>query len=532
MPARRAPRRRVSATSSKPPATSPFDDFARGVRSAGVLMHVTSLPSAHGIGDLGPAAFEWVDLLAEHRVRWWQMLPLGPTGYGESPYQPTSSFAGNPMLISPEALVAEKLLDQRDLAAPKAAASGRVDYSAVAPMRRRLLTRAWERFRDVRVRPLRAAFARFHDEHGRAWLDDFCLFAALKRQHAGQAYWDWPEPLRRRAKAALAAARRELAGEVDQVAFEQFLVFRQCQALHAHAAERGVGIIGDVPIFVSPDSADVWSRPELFQLDRDGRPSVVAGVPPDLFSADGQRWGNPHYAWREHERTEFRWWTDRVRHSLTQVDLLRVDHFRGFAAAWEVQASSPNARKGRWVPAPGHALLAALVKALDVPPGQPLPLIAEDLGLITPDVLELRDAFRLPGMKILQFAWSGGASSPDLPHHHTANAVAYTGTHDNDTTLGWYRAAKAVERRHVWAYVDKPAGSDRAAVEELTRLAMASPAKLAVVPVQDLLGLGSEARMNTPGTTGGTNWQWHLGSFAAVRASLKRLKRQAMLYGR
>ena len=408
-----------------------------------MLLHVTSLPSPYGIGDLGPAAFAWVDRLHEAGQRWWQALPLGPTGYGDSPYQCLSSFAGNELLISPDGLIDDGLLRAADCAG-QAFSPTAVEYEKVVPFKVRLLETAWSRF-SAGARPdLRPAYEQFCQAHG-LWLDDYALFRALKARYNGACYLEWPVELVRRTPAALAQARRELANQIELVRFAQFLLSRQAERLEQHAHDRGVRLIGDLPFFVSPDSSDVWANPELFLLGKDHRPTVVAGVPPDYFSADGQLWGNPVYDWDALRRSGYRWCVDRLRALLAQVNVIRLDHFRAFAAAWHVPAEASTARAGQWVRGPGAEFFRAVEKELGT-----LPFIAEDLGLITPDVTALREEFRLPGMRVLQFAFDGKADNPHLPDNYVPNTIVYTGTHDNATTRGWYEALSAPEQQTVW----------------------------------------------------------------------------------
>jgi 4-alpha-glucanotransferase len=480
----------------------PSPSFGPGDRASGILLHVTSLPSPHGIGDLGPSAFAWVDRLARSGQSCWQSLPLGPTGYGDSPYQPLSSFAGNILLISPDGLIADGLLragELETLAFPE----GRVDYPAVTRFKHRLLERAWSRFRAGADGTLRLAFDRFCVDQTH-WLDDYALFRALKTRHGGAHYLDWPEPLVRRDPAALDAARRELADLIDLARFGQFLVAYQGDRLRDYARSRGVYFIGDLPFFVSPDSADVWANPQFFQLDARRRPRALAGVPPDYFSPEGQLWGNPVYDWETLRQAGYRWWIDRLRALLAHVDVVRLDHFRGFAAAWHVPAGASTAREGQWIPGPGADLFRAARAAL----GR-LPLIAEDLGIITPDVRQLRKDLHLPGMKVLQFAFDGNPDNPFLPHTYGPDDVVYTGTHDNDTTRGWYAALPEAQRRAVWSYLGRSPGAEEEVAWELLRLAWSSAATLAMAPLQDVLNLGSEARMNRPGSPEG-NWRWRV----------------------
>jgi 4-alpha-glucanotransferase len=490
--------------------------FALGDRASGILLHVTSLPSPYGIGDLGPSAFAWVDRLARAGQSWWQALPLGPTGYGNSPYQPLSSFAGNILLISPDHLVQDGLLQASELEGASFPA-GAVDFPAVIRFKHGLLECAWSHFQAGARVDLRPAFEQFcHDEAH--WLNDYGLFRALKARHDGAHYLEWPVALVRRDPAALDEARRELADLIDLARFGQFLVYTQGSRLREYAQSRGVRFIGDLPFFVSPDSSDVWSHPEFFQLDDQRRPRFGAGVPPDYFSPTGQLWGNPVYDWDALRRTDYRWWVDRLRALLAHVDLVRLDHFRGFAAAWHVPAGAATAQSGQWLPGPGADLFDATRDEL----GR-LPLIAEDLGLITPDVHRLRDQFHLPGMRVLQFAFDGNPDNPFLPHNYGPDAVVYTGTHDNDTTRGWYESLPEGQRPVVWSYLECSPCEGREIAWELIRLAWSSVATLAMAPLQDLLNLGSEARTNRPGSAEG-NWRWRFTDDMLSELALDRLR--------
>jgi 4-alpha-glucanotransferase len=473
--------------------------FPPGYRASGVLLHVTSLPSPYGIGDLGSAAFSWVDRLHSAGQRWWQVLPLGPTGYGNSPYQPISSFAANPALISPDSLISEGLLKTADCQAELA--SDAVDYNTVIPYKIRLLETAWANFKAGARKDFRVAYDEFHLQQAH-WLHDYALFEALKSKYHGEPYLEWPEEFMQRRGDALAKARRELADQVDQVCFAQFLLFRQTDQLKEYAHSKGVKLIGDLPFFVSPDSSEVWAHPELFLLDERRHPRFVAGVPPDYFSAEGQLWGNPVYNWDALGATGYRWSIDRLRALLAHVDVVRLDHFRGFAAAWHVPAGAPTAQSGQWVPGPGSTFFEALQKDL----GQ-LPFIAEDLGFITPDVYALRDQFQLPGTRILQFAFDGHSDNPYLPNNFVSNTVAYTGTHDNAPTREWYAQLPEYQRQNFWKYLKRAAGASDDAAPSLMNLAWSSTAALAVAALQDLLNLGAESRMNIPGRANG-NWRW------------------------
>jgi 4-alpha-glucanotransferase len=490
-------------------------------RAAGVLLHPTSLPTPFGVGDFGPAAYRWVDALKFARQSRWQVLPLGPTGYGDSPYQSFSSFAGNPTLVSPEALVRDGLLSEAELPANDFPRE-RVDFDRVHSAKAHLLHRAWQHFEAGAAAELSGSFEEFRARKA-VWLDDFALFMALKKAHGGTSWYDWPDELILREPAALARARRELADDVGFEKFCQFLFARQWEALKRHAHAQGVQLIGDLPIFVASDSADVWTHPDLFQLDERRRPRVVAGVPPDYFSATGQLWGNPLYDWDALERTGYAWWIDRVRAVLEQVDVVRLDHFRGFEAYWEVPAGQPTAEVGRWVKGPGASFLQALRDALSG-----LPLIAEDLGVITPEVEALRVRFHLPGMRILQFAFGGAAEERFLPFHYERNTVVYTGTHDNDTTHGWYASLTAKELAFLERYLP---GAGKDVAWSLIRSAWSSVADLSVTPLQDVLNLGTEARMNVPGTASG-NWGWRFTEEQLTPAVLERLGELTETYGR
>jgi 4-alpha-glucanotransferase len=474
--------------------------FPENYRASGLLLHITSLPSPYGIGDVGPAAVKWIDRLSEAGQSWWQALPFGPTGYGDSPYQSLSSFAGNEFLISPDWLIEEELLGESECAPPLFPPAA-VDYAAVITFKRRLLERAWVNFRIVRRPGLRVAFEQFCHEQAH-WLEDYALFRALKRKHNGAWYVDWPSDLVRREPAALYRATRALTNEIRQVCFAQFLLFRQGQRLSRHAQRKGVRLVGDLPFFVSPDSSDVWANPELFLLDEHRRPTFVAGVPPDYFSLQGQLWGNPVYNWDILRQSGYRWCIDRLRSLLRSVDVIRLDHFRGFCAAWHVPAGATTAKSGEWVPGPGTDFFKAVNKELCG-----LPLIAEDLGIITPEVAKLRDDFQIPGTRVLQFAFDGHPDNPYLPENFVPNTVVYTGTHDNPTSREWYEALPAVEREYLWRYLKSPQLQSSAVARELLRVAWSSVAAIAIAPLQDLLNLGAEARINVPGRADG-NWTW------------------------
>jgi 4-alpha-glucanotransferase len=503
-------------------------------RSSGILLHPTSLPGRFGIGDLGPEAYSFADFLVASRQTLWQVLPLGPTGYGDSPYACFSAFAGNTLLISPELLQRDGLLSETDLAeVPERDGEERVDFERAHELKESLLKKAFARFRQATDVGLRASFQAFCQRYAE-WLDDYALFRALKNAHGGVAWNEWEPQFVRRDPRALARAREELHEAVEAQKFYQFLFFKQWFTLKSYCNERGIKLIGDIPIFVAQDSSDVWTNPEQFKLDERGVPIVVAGVPPDYFSATGQLWGNPLYNWERMRADGFRWWIARVASTLQTVDILRIDHFRGFAACWEIPGGDRTAERGRWVEAPGRELFTAIREAL----GR-LPIIAEDLGVITPDVEALRDDFGFPGMRILQFGFGGDPKNHDLPHNYHRNVVVYTGTHDNDTAIGWFeseagagstRDAAQVEREREFCL--KYLRSDGREIHwDFIRAVLASVADTAIVPLQDLLGLGNSARMNLPNSTSG-NWAWRYKRGALTAELSRRLKDLTWLYGR
>lgn len=474
--------------------------FPPEYRASGILLHVTSLPSRYGIGDVGPAAMKWIDLLRDAGQTWWQSLPLGPTGYGNSPYQPLSSFAASEILISPDWLVEDGLLSVADCASPPPSTTA-VNFAEVTSFKRRLLEKAWDAFCSARQLELQHAFEQFCHEQA-AWLDDYALFRALKICHGDVCYWEWPRELVQRVPAALADARRKLKSQIRAICFAQFLLFRQGARTKEYGHANGIRMIGDLPFFVSPDSSDVWANPELFLLDERHRPRFVAGVPPDYFSANGQLWGNPLYDWDKLRETGYRWCIDRLRALLVHVDAVRLDHFRAFSAAWHIPAESATAQSGSWEPGPGEDFFFAVERALGG-----LPLIAEDLGDITTDVYALRDQFHLPGMRVLQFAFDETAENPHRPENYDSNTVVYTGTHDNPPSRCWYEQLSADRRRSVEHYLQSTRGEAADVARQLIRLAWASPASLAIAPLQDVLNLGCEARMNVPGRAD-DNWKW------------------------
>jgi 4-alpha-glucanotransferase len=492
------------------------------------------LPGRFGVGDLGGEAYRFVDFLVAAGQSLWQVLPLGPTGYGNSPYQCFSAFAGNTLLVSPELLVEQGLLAPEELASAPAFPDERVEYGACIEFKNALLGKAFENFKRVNPAGVRTEFEKFK-EASSSWLDDYALYRSLKRERNEVAWTDWEEPLVRRDPSALDEARRRLRVEIEEVKFKQFLFFDQWTRVREYCHDRGILIIGDIPIFVAHDSADVWSHPEQFKLDERGRPTVVAGVPPDYFSRTGQLWGNPIYNWERMKGESFGWWIERARSMLSLVDIIRIDHFRGFAAYWEIPGGDKTAERGQWVYAPGNELFQAIKQELGV-----LPIIAEDLGFITPDVIELRDEFDFPGMRVFQFAFSTDATNKDLPHNYVRNTVVYTGTHDNDTTVGWFRSepsggssvrsAEQIEheRRFCLSYVE----SDGSEINwDFIRAVYASVGDTALVPLQDALGLSSEARMNTPATMSG-NWAWRFRAGALTEELSGRLRHLAELYGR
>lgn len=469
-------------------------------RSSGILLHPTSLPGRYGIGDLGEWAYRFVDWLDERGQSIWQVLPLGPTGYGDSPYQTLSAFAGNPNLISLENLVGDGWLTHDDLSDAPDFPEDRVDYGWVASYHEDKLALAYERFQARGTAEQRQEFEQFQRDNA-DWLEDYVLFNALKKEHDLAPWVEWPQPLALRDSDALTQARERLADAINQQRFRQWVFFKQWYTLKAYANNKGIRLFGDIPIFVAHDSADVWANQGDYYLDETGHPTVIAGVPPDYFSETGQRWGNPLYRWDVMEARGFTWWISRFKSALSVVDYIRIDHFRGFEAYWEIPADEETAVNGEWIPGPGADFFRVIRDALG-----DLPIIAEDLGVITPEVEELRDTFELPGMKVLQFAWSE-PTNPFLPHNHVPNAVVYSGTHDNNTTVGWW--ANEVDddaRRFISEYLHREV-SDPAFT--LIEQGMQSVAHTFIMPMQDVLGLGAESRMNTPGNPAG-NWTWRM----------------------
>ena len=485
-------------------------------RRAGILLHITSLPGGIGNGDLGQEAFRFVDSLVSCGMTVWQTLPVGPTHDDGSPYQCMSAHAGDPLLINLEWLVARGWL--AELPEPRREEAP-VDY------RRACLHQAYQGFLNKGDGYFGHLYQSFVRKHA-SWLADYALYAALRAEMERRPWQAWPQPIRDREPEALLSERERLAEKIGQVQFEQFIFYRQWAELRAYASSRGVILFGDMPIFVACDSADVWANREYFDLREDGQPRVVAGVPPDYFSSIGQRWGNPHYIWARMEADGFAWWKERMGSLLELYDWVRIDHFRGFEAYWEIPVEEPTAINGRWVKAPGEALLKALYEQVD---GVGLPLVAENLGIITPEVEALRALFDIPGMLILQFGFDGGSDNPYLPSNHAENNVVYTGTHDNDTTLSWFETLSDGQRQQVLQLLGHPQEPmPRALVES----ALASKARLAILPMQDVLELGGEHRMNTPGTVGNGNWRWRFSWDQVKPEYLIWLGRQARCNGR
>ena len=499
--------------------------FRPGHRSSGVLMHVTSLPSPYGIGDLGPTAFAWVDRLHAAGQRWWQALPLGPTGCGNSPYSCLSSFAGNSMLVSPDLLIEDGLLSANDCEEGQRLPSSVVDFDTVIAFKHRLLNQAWRNFDPAAHPRLWADFERFCAEEAH-WLDDYALFRALKARLGGTHLLDWPEELLKRNPSAMVRARHDLADEIYESRFGQFLISRQGNRLKEYAHERGVMLIGDLPFFVSLDSSDVWANPECFLLDANLRPRFVAGVPPDYFSAEGQLWGNPVYDWEALRRSAYRWCIDRVRSLLAHVDLIRLDHFRAFCAAWHVPPTAKTAEPGHWVPGPGAAFFEAVRAELGY-----LPFIAEDLGIITPDVVALRDQFELPGIRVFHFGFDGSPGNPHLPHNCGPNTVAYTVTHDNNTTRGWFESLPEHVRQAAKSYASQAGVETGEVAWDFIRSVWSSRSGLAIAPLQDLLNLGVEGRMNVPGVATG-NWRWRCTEAMLTPSIFERLRELTISTGR
>ncbi|MFT3742831.1 MAG: 4-alpha-glucanotransferase [Pyrinomonadaceae bacterium] len=489
-------------------------------RASGILLHPTSLPGKYGIGDLGSEAFKFVDLLEKAGQKLWQILPLSPTGQGNSPYSAYSAFAGNTLLISPEKLAADGLIENAEPS--ESFPEDHVDFERVGNWKKQILTAAFETFSATPNAAMSDEFDYFSRSNA-WWLDDYAAFMALKTSHDNAAWFQWSEPLKLRDPAALDVVRSQLSREIRAEKFYQYLFFRQWLSLRRYANEKGIRIIGDIPIFVALDSADVWCNRSKFKLNEDGSPKVVAGVPPDYFSKTGQLWGNPIYDWEAMLKDDFGWWTARIAFTLETVDIVRLDHFIGFSRNWEVPGTDETAENGKWNDVPGRELFTVLNRRLGS-----LPVIAEDLGAMTPAIEELRDAFNFPGMRILQYAFGGDAYNRDLPHNFIRNSVAYTGTHDNDTTAGWYKKADKKARQHCREYTRS---NGREIHWDMIRTLLGSTANTAIIPAQDLLGLGSEARMNTPATANG-NWSWRLKPGELTEATAERLLELTKFFGR
>ena len=494
-------------------------------RGSGILLHIISLPSVYGIGDLGPEAYRFADFLAETKQSFWQILPLNPTdpAHGNSPYHSISAFASNPLLISPELMVRDGLLTTSDVETVPDYPARRVDYPAVIAFKERLFHLAYERFTNERGTH---EYERFCSENS-PWLDDFALFVALKTHFQGKLWAEWPQEVRGRQPEALEVLKNQLYDRVEMQKFLQYVFFQQWNSLRSYCNQRGIQIFGDIPIYVEHDGVDVWTNPELFKLDNGKKPQVVAGVPPDYFSETGQRWGNPIYRWDVLKDTGYAWWIRRLQHNIKLFDLIRIDHFRGFVGYWEVPAGEANAINGRWVEAPAEDFLNALLRRFPQ-----LPIIAEDLGVITPDVREVMHRFELPGMKVLLFAFGEDLpTNPYIPHNLPRNCVLYTGTHDNNTTRGWFeREATPEIKERLFRYLGREVPAEHIHWE-LIRLAMMSVANMVIVPMQDILGLGEEARMNRPATSQG-NWQWQLLPEQLTPLLAERLLEMTELYGR
>ena len=491
-------------------------------RASGILLHPTSLPGKHGIGSLGKAAFDFVDFLVKAKQRYWQILPLGPTGYGDSPYQCFSSKAGNPYLIDLDLLVEQGLLEADDLPVSGSLGMTKIDYGKVIDAKLELLQKAEKNFR---ARGSYESKEKYHQflELNRYWLDPYALFMALKEKFNKRPWYEWDYDYKMHHESVLGPAREELAATIDFHRYLQFEFFNQWMAVKEYANNHGVLIIGDIPIYVAMDSADTWANTGLFQFDEQKNPIAVGGVPPDYFSKTGQLLGNPLFNWEPIIHDDFGWWRDRIRTSLILFDLVRIDHFRGFAGYWAVPAGEETAINGAWKDAPGMALFESIRRHM----GE-LPIIAEDLGVITPDVAALRDSFQLPGMKILQFAFDSAEENDFIPHTYHKNCLVYTGSHDNDTTKGWYKSAKPADKKYCLAYTK---GTARTIHWDLIRTAWSSVANTAIAPMQDVLGLPTDARMNLPGNAAG-NWQWRLKAEALTDDLAEKLAALTRLYGR
>jgi 4-alpha-glucanotransferase len=494
-------------------------------RASGVLLHVTSLPSKYGIGDFGPCAYRFADFLAQAGQSYWQVLPLNPPALSkhQSPYDCLSAFAGNTLLISPELLYQHGFVSRKDMEATAGFPEGKVDYDRVASYKAKLFDMAYQRFKTLQTD---SAYETFCSQNS-GWLEDYACFVALSQHFRSSLWCDWPAQFRDKKLRAMRSASRQLRNAIDKEKFLQYLFLRQWLALKHYCNDNGIQIIGDVPMYAAYASADVWAHPTFFKLTRAKKPRVVAGVPPDLFSRTGQRWGNPLYNWKMLRKAGYSWWVQRIRHNLTLFDVLRIDHFRGFVACWEVPASHKTAKAGKWVSGPKEDFLNVLFKHFAFPP-----IIVEDLGYITDDVRQVIDRFQLPCMKVLLFAFDGDAGkSPYLPHHHIRNSVVYTGTHDNNTARGWFeKEARPEQKKRLFDYLGRqvPAGQVH---WELIRLAMSSVSNTVIIPMQDILGLGREARMNRPATMKG-NWRWRLRPGQITKSVTQKLAKMTQTYGR
>lgn len=493
-------------------------------RSSGILFHPTSLPGKYGIGTLGKEAYAFIDFLKKSRQKLWQIFPLGPTGYGDSPYQSFSSFAGNPYLIDFDLLIEAHLLSEEDLRDVFFGDNEEyIDYGAIYNQKYPLLRKAYENFKSSDNHEMRENFEHFKRENA-SWLNDYSLYISLKNHFNGLPWNEWAHDIKNREHGAMEHYKNELADDIEYHNFIQFLFFKQWGDVKRYANENGIKIIGDIPIFVAADSSDAWANPEIFLFDEERKPVKVAGVPPDYFSATGQLWGNPLYNWQKLKETNYSWWVERVRANLSTCDIIRIDHFRGFEAYWAVPYGDDTAINGQWEPGPGIDLFNAIKSQL----GE-LPIIAEDLGLMTQGVIDLREATGFPGMKILGFAFDSGEENDYLPHTYTKNCVVYTGTHDNDTLIGWFQKAKEEDRQFARDYLNSR--SDDEIHWDAIRGAWSSVANMAISPVQDFLGLGSEARINTPGVAAG-NWQWRLRHGVLTDELAERIAKLTRVYSR
>ena len=491
-------------------------------RSSGILLHPTSLPGKYGIGTLGKETFHFIDFLVKSKQKLWQILPLGPTGFADSPYQCFSSAAGNPLLIDFDILIKEGLLDKKDLASLDTFDNGPVDYGKVIKSKYPLLKKAMETFRKNAGKENKTDFHEF-TINNKAWLEDYALFMSLKEHFKQKPWYQWEKQLKMRKETALKPFHTLLSDQIEFHKFIQYLFFRQWLAVKDYAHQNNIRIIGDIPLYVALDSVDAWANTDLFQFDKEKNPIAVGGVPPDYFSATGQLWGNPLFRWDALQKDHYHWWIERIKSNLVLYDIIRIDHFRGFAAYWSVPYGEKTAVNGKWIPCPGKELFEYIRQEF----GE-IPIIAEDLGVITDDVEELRDSFGLPGMKILQFAFDSSEANDYIPYNFTKNCVVYTGTHDNDTIKGWFEKAKPEDRKYVLDYMDS---SEKDICTDFLRLAWASVANTAIVPMQDLLSLGNEARMNLPGTTV-NNWMWRAKSNDFTTELAQKLEHFTVLYGR